>query len=58
MKNFFLKWLPLLVVAVTAFNAIAAYGVDNMPAVHANLTAFCGWAIVAFDAFTKSNLEV
>jgi hypothetical protein len=53
MKNFFYKWLPLVVVVVCAFNAIASYGVDNMPAVHANLTALCGWLIVAFDAFTN-----
>lgn len=53
MISFFMKWLPVVVVFVSIFNAIAAYGAGNMMAVYANLTAFCGWLALAFDSFTN-----
>jgi len=43
--------LPVLVVFAIVFNAVAAYGSDNMPAVHANITALCGWLVIAVDEF-------
>jgi hypothetical protein len=57
MKNFFLKWLPVVVVFVTGFNAISAYGADNMMAVYANITALCGWTALAFDGFTRPEFN-
>jgi uncharacterized protein with PQ loop repeat len=41
--------VPIFVVLAVAFNAVVAYGADNMPAVHANITAFCGWLAIAVD---------
>lgn len=41
--------VPIFVVLAVAFSAVAAYGADNMPAVHANITAFCGWLVIAVD---------
>jgi hypothetical protein len=58
MKNIFMKWLPVVVVVISVFNAVGAYGADNMPAFHANLTALFGWLVVALEAFTKPKLEV
>jgi hypothetical protein len=57
MKNLFMKWLPVVIVIVSVFNAIAAYGADNMPAFHANLIALLGWIVIALEAFTKSKVE-
>ena len=57
MKNLFMKWLPVVVVIVSIFNAIAAYGADNMLAFHANLTALMGWTIIVLDAFTKKPID-
>ena len=52
-----MKWLPIVVVFVSVFNAIAAYGADNMMAVYANITALCGWAALAFDSFTRPEFN-
>lgn len=41
--------VPIFVVLAVIFNAIAAYGADNMPAVYANITALCGWLVIAVD---------
>jgi len=41
--------LPIFVVLAVIFNAIAAYESDNMPAVHASITALCGWLVIAVD---------
>ena len=41
--------VPIFVVLAVIFNAVAAYGADNMPAVHANITALCGWLAIAVD---------
>jgi hypothetical protein len=41
--------VPVLVVLVTVFNAIAAYGADNTTALYANITALFGWLVVAGD---------
>jgi len=57
MKNLFMKWLPVVIVIVSVFNAIAAYGADNMPAFHANLIALFGWIVIALESFTKSKVE-
>jgi hypothetical protein len=57
MKNFFMKWLPVVIVIVSVFNAIAAYGADNMPAFHANLIALFGWIVIALEAFTKKPID-
>jgi hypothetical protein len=57
MKNLFMKWLPVAVVIVSVFNAIAAYGADNMPAFHANLIALFGWTVIVLEAFTKPKVE-
>jgi len=57
MISFFMKWLPIVVVFVSVFNAIAAYGADNMMAVYANITALCGWAALAFDSFTRPEFN-
>lgn len=53
MKNFLYKWFPVIVLFSIVINAITAYGADNMTALYANLTAFCGWIVVAMDAFTN-----
>jgi hypothetical protein len=52
--------VPIFVVLAVIFNAVAAYGVDNMPAVHANITALCGWLAIAVDEvffYTKEYMN-
>jgi hypothetical protein len=57
MKTILYKWFPVLVLFTIVFNAIAAYGAGNTTAVYANMTAFCGWILVAMDAFTQKALD-
>ena len=51
MKRYLRFGVPVFVVLVVIFNAIAAYGSDNMPAVYANITALCGWLAIAYDEY-------
>lgn len=49
MLKYFRVGVPILVVLVTIFNAIASYGAGNTTALYANITALCGWLVVAGD---------
>jgi len=51
MKISLLKWLPVIVIVTTVFNALSAYDVGNMMAVYGYITACCGWCVVALDSF-------
>jgi hypothetical protein len=57
MKMFLYKWFPVIVLFTIVFNAIAAYGAGNTTALYANITAFCGWILVAMDAFTYKAID-
>ena len=47
--KYFRVGVPILVVLSVIFNAIAAYGADNSTAFYANITALCGWLVIATD---------
>jgi hypothetical protein len=47
--KYFRVGVPVLVVLLVIFNAIAAYGADNSTALYANITALCGWLVIAGD---------
>lgn len=49
MMKFFKTYFPCMLVVVILFNTIAAYGAGNDMAVWANITALCGWIIIAID---------
>jgi branched-subunit amino acid transport protein AzlD len=46
------RWLPVGIIAMTVFNLIASYGVDNTAAVSANIVALIGWLYVVMHEFT------
>ena len=59
--KYFRVGLPVAIVLLCVFNAIAAYGADNFMAINGYLMAFSGWAAVAFDeylTFRRSNRSV
>jgi hypothetical protein len=47
--KYFRVGVPVLVVLAVIFNAITAYGADNSTAFYANITALCGWLVIAGD---------
>lgn len=51
MFKLFSRWMPVAIVLVIVFNAIASYGVGNMAAFHANIIAFTGWIVLAVEGF-------
>ena len=55
--KYFRVGVPFLVVLAVFFNAIAAYGSDNMPAVYANITALCGWLAISYDEYMTFRRE-
>ena len=46
------RWIPVGIVAMTVFNLIASYGVNNTAAVSANIVALIGWMYVVMNEFT------
>lgn len=55
--KYFRVGVPIAVVLAVFFNAIASYGVNNMPAVYANITALCGWLAIAYDEYMTFRLN-
>ena len=51
------RWLPVGIVAMTVFNLIASYGVDNTAAVSANIVALIGWLYVVMNEFTGKKVS-
>jgi hypothetical protein len=47
--KYFRVGVPILVVLSVILNATLAYGADNSTAFYANITALCGWLVVATD---------
>jgi hypothetical protein len=55
--KYFRVVLPFVIVLLCVFNAVAAYGADNLMAINGYLMAFCGWAAVAFDEYLTFRKE-
>ena len=51
MIRYFRFALPVFVVLIVLFNIFAYYSLGNSGAFTANITAFCGWMIIAVDEF-------
>ena len=60
-KEFDMKYfrvgVPFLVVLLAVINGAVAYSVDNMPAVHANITAFFGWVAISYSEYLTFRRE-
>lgn len=53
--------VPFLIVLLAVVNGAVAYSVDNMPAVHANVTALFGWLVIGYNeylTFCRANRSV